>query len=92
MFQKFLSWFDSCSFDFIDSDGVLLEESDDRFMSTFGFGFAFVPDSIEIVSVDPAHLDGSGDTLSRVSLDFDVFAKVFLDVVLQSGGRTSISS
>lgn len=76
----------------LDDSGVLLEEGDDLLMSTFSFGFSLVPDGLEVVSVCPANLDGSGDTLSRVSLDIDLFSKVLLDVVLQPGGRTSVSS
>lgn len=70
----------------------MLEEGDDLLVSTFSFGFPLVPDSLEIAAVDPADLDGAGHTLSGVGLDLDLLAKVFLDVVLQPGGRTSISS
>ena len=75
----------------IDS-GVLLEEGDDLLVSTFGFGFALVPDSLELVAIDPADLDGAGDSLSGVGLDLDLLSKVLLDVVLQPGGRTPVSS
>ena len=72
--------------------GFLLEEAKDFGVGAFSLSFSLFPDSVKGASLDPADLDGSGDTSGGVGLDVEVFSVVLGDVVLEPGSRPTVSS
>lgn len=88
--QKFSSFDDVCP-----SDGrscALLEQSQDLGVTGLGVGFSLLPDSLKSAVLDPADLDDSSGAACGVTLDLHVLTNVLLDVFLEPGGWSTVSS